>query len=97
MTLEELFTKEYESLKKEKEYLIKELRERDETIESLRNDLDAETRFKATLERLILALEPQQRDGFIRLNKTYINESDALYETLQRFAEPNDEEKQGLE
>lgn len=65
MTLEELFTKEYESLKKEKESLIKELRERDETIESLRNDLDAETRFKAMLERLTLALEPQQRGGFI--------------------------------
>lgn len=91
MTLEELFTKEYESLKKEKEYLIKELRERDEAIESLRNDLDAETKYKESLERLILELEPRQEtDGFIRVN-TYISDSDDLYELLQKFVEPDRE------
>jgi len=93
MTLEELFTKEYESLKKEKEDLIKWLKERDQEIESLKNKLDAETKYKELLERIIRALEPQQRDGYVRFNINYINDSNDLYESLQRFVQPNEEEE----
>lgn len=91
MTLEELFTKEYESLKKEKADLIKGLKERDQEIKSLRDSLDAETKLREGLERFIMTLGPRQVNGYISLSKTFIGEDNDFYESLLSFVRPGQE------